>query len=84
MARFNPYKLRHSYATLMRRGGADIADVQVMMGHRSPKTTQRCAMVIPEKLVGAMRGFQAEWSKARGRVAWQRPQQMEKKASSET
>jgi site-specific recombinase XerD len=84
VARFNPYKLRHSYATLMRRGGADIADVQVMMGHRSPKTTQRCAMVIPEKLVGAMRGFQAEWSKARGRVAWQRPQQMEKKASSET
>src|SRR6185295_9104086 len=25
--RFNPYKLRHSYATLMRREGADVADI---------------------------------------------------------
>jgi integrase/recombinase XerC len=47
VAPFNPYKLRHSYATLLRRAGADIADIQELLGHRSPKTTQRYAMGYP-------------------------------------
>jgi site-specific recombinase XerD len=63
--RFNPYRLRHSYATLLRRGGADIADIQELLGHKSPETTQRYAMVIPEKLVTAAQRLQSVWTKAR-------------------
>ena len=34
---FNPYKLRHSYATALRAQGMDLADVQELMGHKSRK-----------------------------------------------
>jgi hypothetical protein len=63
--RFNPYKLRHSYGTLMRRGGADVADIQALLGHKSPKTTQRYAMVIPEKLAKRRRAFRVKSKQAR-------------------
>jgi integrase len=80
--RFNPYRLRHSYATLLRRGGADIADVQELLGHKSPETTQRYSMVIPEKLVGAVHQMQAVWDHTRGQGAGAKPQVAEKKAAS--
>jgi integrase len=67
--RFNPYRLRHSYATLLRIGGTDIADIQELLGHKSPKTTQRYAMVVPEKLVAATRRMESVWAKARRQVA---------------
>src|SRR4051812_30325499 len=57
----NPYKLRHSYATLLRRGGVDVADVQELLAHKSSKTTQRYAAVIPEKLATATTAFQKLW-----------------------
>jgi integrase len=38
---FNPYKLRHSYATALRAQGMDLADVQELMGHKSATTTRR-------------------------------------------
>ena len=63
--RFNPYKLRHSYATRLRRAGADIADIQELLGHKSPKTTQRYAMVVPEKLVAATRRVEEAWTQSR-------------------
>jgi integrase len=50
---FRPYLLRHSYGTLLRSCGADLADVQVLLGHKSPKTTARYASVIPAKLQAA-------------------------------
>jgi integrase len=59
--KFNPYKLRHSYATLLRRGGLDVADVQELLGHKNPKTTQRYAAVIPAKLASAAGAFQKLW-----------------------
>jgi integrase/recombinase XerC len=68
--RFNPYKLRHSYATLLRRAGADIADIQELLGHKSPKTTQRYAMVVPEKLVAATRRVEQVWTLSGGQDAW--------------
>lgn len=83
VARFHPYLLRHSYATLLRRGGADIADVQELLGHKSPKTTQRYAQVVPEKLVAATQRLEQMWKQSRGQVAWAKPQPIGKKVSSD-
>jgi integrase len=58
---FNPYKLRHSYATALRAQGMDLADVQELMGHKSAKTTQRYAMVAPKKLAAAAEMLQRAW-----------------------
>ncbi len=58
---FNPYKLRHSYATALRAQGMDLADVQELMGHKSAKTTQRYAMVAPKKLAAAADLLQEAW-----------------------
>jgi site-specific recombinase XerD len=58
---FNPYKLRHSYASALRAQGMDLADVQELMGHKSAKTTQRYAMVAPKKLAAAARLLQDAW-----------------------
>jgi site-specific recombinase XerD len=79
--RFKPYRLRHSHATLLRRTGADLADVQQALGHKSPKTTARYAMVIPEKLSEATKKAGELWDRSRGQSAWSTPQIPEKKAS---
>ena len=51
---FNPYRLRHTWATTLRAGGMDLADVQELVGHTSAKTTERYAMVAKDKLMGAL------------------------------
>lgn len=66
VTRFNPYKLRHSFATRMRRAGADLADVQALLGHNSPKTTARYAEVSVDKLVTAVQRMEQGWNEARG------------------
>ena len=58
---FNPYKLRHSYATALRALGMDLAGVQELMGHKFAKTTQRYAMVAPKKLAAAAEMLQQAW-----------------------
>jgi integrase len=63
---FNPYKLRHSYATALRAQGMDLADVQELMGHKSAKTTQRYAMVAPKKLAAAAEMLQQAWHPDQG------------------
>ena len=50
---------------LLRRAGADIADIQELLGHRPPKMTQRYAMVVPEKLVAATRRVEEAWTQSR-------------------
>jgi integrase len=46
---FNPYRLRHTWATTLRAEGVDLADVQELVGHTSSRTTERYAMVAPHK-----------------------------------
>jgi len=58
---FNPYKLRHSYATALRAQGMDLADVQELMGHKSASTTRRYAMVAPKKLTAAAELLHQAW-----------------------
>lgn len=75
---FNPYKLRHSHATALRAEGMDLADVQQLLGHKSPKTTERYAAVAPHKLAQASEMLAKSWP--RGKAAWQAAQQKENKA----
>jgi integrase len=60
---FNPYKLRHSYATALRGEGVDLADVGTLLGHKSPKTTARYAGVAPHKLTAAAKALQRAWNR---------------------
>lgn len=44
------YDLRHTYASLLRKAGADLSDVGEQLGHRSLRMTKRYAPVVLEKL----------------------------------
>ena len=65
---FNPYKLRHTWATTLRAEAMDLADVQELVGHTNAKTTERYAMVAATKLLGAVRALNRARSRAQANV----------------
>jgi integrase/recombinase XerD len=52
--KISPHKLRHTYATNLLNAGADLVDIQALLGHESIATTQIYTHVGQERMAAVM------------------------------
>ena len=56
-AKMSPHKIRHSFATHMLNGGANLRIIQELLGHQNIGTTQIYTHVASEKLKKVIKDF---------------------------
>jgi integrase/recombinase XerD len=49
-----PHKLRHTYATRLLESGAELVDIQVLLGHVNLATTQIYTHVSEDRMAGVV------------------------------
>lgn len=57
---FNVYRIKHSFASALRRTGTDLADIQDMLGHADPASTRVYAPAVRAKHLAALERLRAD------------------------